>query len=78
MRMIGEVKTSYKILEWTKKFGIAINSIGCIKQYVDTSYAIHDDRKGHRGSLMTMSGGGQLAVSLGNKRSMQKVPLKQN
>ena len=34
-----------------------VNNIGSRKLYVDASYAIHDDCKGHTAALMTMRGG---------------------
>ena len=45
--------------------------------YVDASFGVHSDMKSHTGSTFTSGKSGYVMI-LPNKRSMHKVPLKQN
>ena len=42
---------------------LTVNSIGNIKWYVDASYAMQNDCKGHTGALMTMGRGAVMSFS---------------
>ena len=53
------------------------DNLGIIRWFVDASYAIHNDCKGHTGSMVT-KGLEQLQVSQGNNRLMKKVQQRLN
>ena len=41
----------------------AANNLGIIHWFVDASYAIHNDCKGHTGSMLTMEAGAVISFS---------------
>ena len=57
--MIGEIETCHEVLKWDKRLCLTLctNKIGIIKWYVDASYTINDDCRGHTGAMMTLGGG---------------------
>ena len=56
MMMIGEIETCHEVLKWDKRLCLTLctNKIGIIKWYVDASYTINDDCRGHTGAMMTL------------------------
>ena len=61
----GKLKRVIKYLNGTRNLELrmSVDNIGSIKWYVDASYAIHDDCKGHTGALMTFGKGSVTSIS---------------
>ena len=61
-----------RLLEYlrrTFKLGLVLraDSLNIIKQWVDASYAIHPDMKGHTGANMSLGGGSAISMSKKHK-----------
>ena len=68
-------KKLYRVLEYlrgTIKLGLVlrVDSLNVIKWWVDASYVIHPDMKGHTGSTMPLGGGS--AISMSKKQKLNE------
>jgi hypothetical protein len=69
----GKLKRVLKYLNGTRHLHLtlSVDSLSSIKWYIDGSHQIHDDCRGHTGSLMTL---GQGAISSTSRK--QKINTK--
>ena len=49
------------------KLNITVDSLSTIRWYVDASYVVHSDCKGHTGMMMTLGAGASMAMSKAHK-----------
>ena len=49
------------------KLNITVDSLSTIRWYVDASYGVPSDCKGHTGMMMTLGGGASMAMSKAHK-----------
>ena len=49
------------------KLNITVDSLSTIRWYVDASYGVHSDCKGHTGMMMTLGAGASMSMSKAHK-----------
>ena len=49
------------------KLNITVESLTTIRWYVDASYGVHSDCKGHTGMMMTLGAGASMSMSKAHK-----------
>ena len=54
------------------KLTLKEDDLSIIKWYMDASYAIHDDCKGHTGAIMSMGGGAAIIFSWKHKMNVRR------
>ena len=66
MRVIGGTEKGYKIYLNGRRnlvLTLSIDNLRIIRWFVDALYVIHDDCKGHTGSMMTLGSGAIISFS---------------
>ena len=61
----GKLKRLLKYLKGTKhmKLTLRVDSLNCIRWWVDASYNVHDDCRGHTGAMMSLGRGAEISFS---------------
>ena len=65
----GKLRRGLMYLKGTlhMKLNITVDSLSTIRWYVDASYGVHADCKGHAGMMMTLGAGASMAMSKAHK-----------
>ena len=65
----GKLKLGLLYLKGTMhmKLNITVDSLTTIRWYVDASYGVHSDCKGHTSMMMTLGAGASMSMSKANK-----------
>ena len=69
----GKLKQGIMYLKGTMhmKLNITVDSLSTIEWYVDASYGVHSDCKGHTGMMMTLGVGASMVMSKAHKLNMK-------
>ena len=65
----GKLKWVLQYLKGTKymKLTLSVDNLSTIRWWVDASYGVHSDCKGHTGNMMSLGKGAAMSFSTGHK-----------